>query len=119
MKNWVKENWFRVVIGLGILMISGAFVVYFIALPYQRDAYRRQQDLQAKVDEENKNKQMESGRTLCLSLASSDYQSLIELNSTPSKDGSSFTWDSSDIRNFVENKYKSQKEDCYKQYPVK
>jgi hypothetical protein len=59
--NWLKQNWFKIIISLAVIIVAGSAAYYFVVyLPY-RD--RQLSDQQAiKVDQENAQKCAEDGQ---------------------------------------------------------
>lgn len=120
--EWIKQNWFKA----GCLVIIGiCLAYYFVILPSQKFQYQKQSDeqiaVQKQADEaakEAKNKQNDSMRSFCLSLAQSSYMDRVKLNATSRDSFATWTWDSNSAREYVEGQLTADKNECYKQYPV-
>ncbi len=120
--DWFKHHWYKL---LGGIFIAFCLAYYFVILPQQKFEYQKYKDYQQEQEKKNiekataeKTKSDASSRTFCLSLASGSYLDRVKLNATSKNDFETWTWDSASARDYVEGKYKQDKDECYKKYPI-
>lgn len=56
-KHWLKENWFRSVIALGVIIISASAFYYFVILSQQKEARIAEQSRLDLIEKNNKEAQ--------------------------------------------------------------
>ncbi len=120
--GWLKENWFKIIISLGIILVAGSFFYYLVVLPSQKESYKRRVDLEEQVRQTLKEKEVEqkqteiqSQRNLCLLDADLHSSKLEELNGTKTKEGYSVPLDT---REWIDRTIKAEKDECFKKYPI-
>lgn len=121
--NRLKENWLKIIT---VGFIGFCLLYFFVILPNQKFEYQKYKDLQEQQAKDKEVKSEESKQSLnnllrnsCLSSAQSSYLEHAKLNATSKDDYLTWTWNSISAREYVEGQLQSDKNECYKQYPIK
>lgn len=111
MKKFIKENWFKLSIVLGILLISvSVFYYFFFFLPHREQSILDRQQ-QEKLTEEQKIKNQRDMLNSCLEDAKNKIKDFVQKNCEP--DGKNYICGDGSV-----DPYKKQVNDeCFRLYP--
>ncbi len=117
MKNWLKENWFKIGILLAVLIVAVSFSYNLVLLPNFRDkAKQADQNLKNSQDKKARS-DASASRDLCLGSAQDNFNNTFQINSVAGK-GDTRWWNTLEIQKLSETKLQNDRDECFKKYPT-
>lgn len=104
MEKFIKENWFRIVIALAVILMSSSIAFYYLSYIPKRDAFER-----------GVNIIRDQRLTDCLAESEKEFNTVLDwgTNDPHDKNGNPVTFDVESLREQLQQ----EKSDCLKRYP--
>ena len=108
MKNFLKDNWFKIGILLVLIIIALSIAYYFVV-------YIPKSSAEKSAEQSIKSYNLTVDLNACLDKANTDYWAFVNLNGTKKADGS--IWATNDIWSRADKNKQNAIDNCYKQFP--